>query len=378
MSSLYVDHNATTPLHPEVVALLREASSGPANPSSVHAAGRAARLRLDRARARVAQCLGCEPREVVFTASGSEANALAVLGAFRSGKGQRRRIVTTAIEHPALLAAVAVAEREGAECVRIAPDPTGRISESAVLEALTPQTLLCSVMWANNESGVLQPVSGIARACRQRGILFHTDAVQAAGKLPVTLREVDADLLSLSAHKFGGPAGVGVLIVRKGVPLEPLVPGHQEDGHRGGTQNVVWAEACALALELSTHEVARHAAALGSVRDRFEARLLAALPEVVIHGREVPRVSNTSSVRFGEQDGEALLIALDLEGIAASMGAACASGTLKPSHVLTAMGLSQDQAKATLRFSFGRAFAEPELERLVEAIATAHGRLSTG
>ncbi len=368
---IYWDYNAAAPVRPEVAARLSRAftEGGHGNASSIHQGGRDARARLDAARAKVGRVLACEPKEVTFTGSGSEADALALVGAWHARPVPgRRRVVTSAVEHPALLGAVAQLEREGAEVVRVAPGPDGRVRAEDVLAALTPDTALCSLMWANNETGVLQPAAEVARACRQRGVLFHTDAVQAAGKVPLSLREVDADLLSLSAHKFGGPQGAGVLVVRKGVDVRALTPGHQEGGRRGGTQNVPYAEALALALELASAEQPEVAARVGALRDAFEREVLASLPGVQVNGAGAPRVPNTSNLRFDGVEGEALLIALDLDGICVSSGAACASGTLTPSHVLRAMGLTAPQARGSLRFSLGPSTPEAEVERVLQAL----------
>ncbi|QSQ27380.1 cysteine desulfurase [Pyxidicoccus parkwayensis] len=368
---IYWDYNAAAPVRPEVAALLSRAFSegGFGNASSVHQGGRDARARLDAARAKVARVLGCEPKEITFTGSGSEADALALVGAYHARPvPERRRVVTSAVEHPALLGAVAQLEREGASVVRVAPGPDGRVRAEDVLDALTPDTALCSLMWANNETGVVQPASQVARACRQRGVLFHTDAVQAAGKVRMSLREVDADLLSLSAHKFGGPQGAGVLVVRKGVDVRALTPGHQEGGRRGGTQNVPYAEAFALALELAVAEQPEIAARVGALRDAFEREVLASLPGVEVNGAGAPRVPNTSNLRFDGVEGEALLMALDLDGICVSTGAACASGTLSPSHVLRAMGLTPAQARGSLRFSLGPSTTGAEVEAVLRAL----------
>ncbi|NRD61517.1 cysteine desulfurase [Corallococcus exiguus] len=370
---IYWDHNAAAPVRTEVGALLARAftEGGFGNASSVHGGGREARARLDAARAKVARVLGCEPKEITFTASGSEADALALMGAYAARPVKdRRRVVSTTVEHPSALGALTQLEKDGAQVVRLSPDSNGRVPLESVLEALTPDTALCSLMWANNETGVLQPVAEAARACRQRGILFHTDAVQAAGKVPLTLREVDADLLSLSAHKFGGPQGVGVLVVRKGVDVRALTPGHQEGGRRGGTQNVPYAEALALALELAAAEQANTAAKVAALRDTFEQQVLQRLPGVSVNGAGAPRVPNTSNLRFDGVEGEALLMALDLEDIRVSSGAACASGTLSPSHVLRAMGLSPTEARGSLRFSLGPNTTAAEVSRVVDALCT--------
>lgn len=369
---IYWDYNAAAPVRREVATWLGRAyaEQGWGNTSSVHQGGRLARGRLDRARARVAQVLGCEPKEVCFTGSGSESNALALKGVWQGrSEPARRRVVSSAIEHPGLLAALGQLEALGAEVVRVPPGRSGQVPPQALLEALTPDTLLCSLMWANNETGVVQPVAELSRECRRRGILFHTDAVQAAGKLPLSLREVDADLLSLSAYKFGGPAGVGVLVVRKGVELQALVPGHQEGGRRGGTLSVPHAEALALALERACEEQPAQAERLAALRDAFEREVRARLPEVEVNGAGAPRVCNTSNLHLRGVEGETLLMALDLEGICASAGAACASGTLRPSHVLLAMGLRAREAQACVRFSLGPGTQESEVAQVVEALA---------
>lgn len=368
---IYLDHNAGTTLWPEVARFLAQAweTAEPGNPSSVHRAGRGWRARLTQARETVAKTLGCEPREVIFTASGSEAGALALMGVWRARTDLRKkRIVSTAIEHPSVLGALTALEAQGAEVVRVAPGSDGRVPLEAVVEQLNVSTALCSVMWANNETGVLQPVAELARICQERGIVFHTDAVQAIGKVGGGLREVPADLLSLSGHKLGAPAGTGALIARPSVDLAAIVPGHQEKGRRGGTPNVVMIEALALALELSLHRQERDAARLTLLRNQFEAALLKALPQTVVHGQSAPRLPNTSNFRVPNTDGEALLIALDLEGICASSGAACASGSLTPSHVLTAMSLSSADAQSTMRFSFGHTTTETEVDTAVAAI----------
>jgi cysteine desulfurase len=371
---IYWDYNATTPLRPELAAALAkslaDAQAMPGNASSVHRSGRYWRDRLDGARARVARALGCLPREVCFTASGSEANALALRGGFlaRADKA-RRRVVVSQIEHPAALASLQQLASLGAEVVRVPAEPDGQVSPQRMIAALGEDAALCSLMWANNETGVLQPVAEVARACRQRGIVFHTDAVQAAGKVAVSVREVDAHLLSISAHKFYGPAGIGALVVRRGVNVEPLTPGHQESGRRGGTPNVPYAEALADALERAIASLDEEGRRLAALRDEFERQLLSSFPSVRIHGASAPRVPNTSSVEFIGADGEALLIALDLAGICVSSGAACASGSLSPSHVLLAMGLTPAQAHSSLRFSLGADSSSAQVPRVLEALS---------
>lgn len=374
---IYFDWNATTPVHPEVAEALacafREASTHPGNASSVHQGGRKARARLDDARTRLAAILGVEPKEICFTASGSEADALALKGAYATAQRKdpsRRRVVISTLEHPAILQAAKQLEAQGAEVVRVGPNVSGQVDAADLTAQIDGRTAVASLMWANNETGVLQPVREAARACREHGALFHTDAVQAAGKVPVTLRECDADLLAISAHKFGGPAGVGALVIRRGVDVEALVPGHQEYGRRGGTQNLPYLEALTLALELSHRGLDAEMARLSALRDRLEREITSRIPGVTINGAGAPRVPNTTNLRFEGADGEALLIGLDLAGICVSAGAACASGSLTPSHVLTAMGLSPTQAHESLRFSLGRTTTEAEVDAVIDALLT--------
>lgn len=362
----YLDFNAGAPLRPEVAEHLSRAFIETAgNPSSVHQVGRAARKRLDAARASVARAFGAaSPREIVFTGSGSEAAALAIIGGWMArGDQQKTKLVTSTIEHPCVIGAAKRVEALGGQVVWVKPDATGRVPEAAMLAALTDDVALCSLMWVNNETGVLQPVEAVSRACVAKGIVFHTDAVQAIGKVPATLREVPADLLSFSAHKLGGPAGVGVLINRRQVDVSALVPGHQENGRRGGTQSVAMAEGLVLALEATLKETVSP-----TLRDDLERRLLEALPGTRINGAAAPRVATTSNLCFPGADGEGLLIALDLEGICVSTGAACASGSLTPSHVLTSMGLSPSDAQATLRLSLGRTTTAAEIDAVVNAL----------
>ena len=366
---IYWDYNAGAPLLPELTEPMTRAMLESGNPSSVHQVGRAARRKLDWARETVAKAFGCLPREVAFTGSGSEAAAIAILGVWAARKDKKKtRIVTSAIEHPCVLGSVERLEREGAIVVRVKPDASGAVSLQAMTEALTPDTLLCSLMAVNNETGVVQPVSEVSRVCNSKGILFHCDAVQAIGRMPLTLREVSADMLSFSAHKLGGPAGSGALINRRGLDIVGLTPGHQENGRRGGTQNVALAEALGLALNENLAHAETETTRVTALRDLFEAEVKRVLPHLQVNGGSARRVGNTSNLRFDDIDGEAVLIALDLAGICVSSGAACASGSLTPSHVLTAMGLTATQAQASLRFSLGRKSTEAEVGRVVEAL----------
>jgi len=356
----YLDHNAGTQLHPEVAGFLSAAyrREPVGNPSSVHGAGRAARARLDGARARVAKVIGRAPREVLFTASGSEACATAVLGIGRAGL-----LVTSAIEHPCVLLA---AERRRTPVVQVWPGPDGRVSPDTFLEALAPGTTLCALQAANNETGVVQPADEVARQARARGVTSFVDAVQAPGRVAPVF---EADVVAYSAHKFGGPAGVGILAVRRGVQLEPLVPGHQESGLRGGTPAVVLCEAAALALELAEASRATEMMRMAKLRDRFERSARELRPGVRVHGAEATRLGNTSNVCFPGVDAETVLIALDLEGYAVSVGAACASGTMRPSPVLLAMGVPVEDARGSIRVSVGRETTEADIAGVLAALA---------
>lgn len=365
-----LDANAGAPLRPEVARHLARAFEETAgNPSSVHQLGRQARKRLDAARDAVARILGASsPREVIFTGSGSEAAALAIIGGWMARSEPRKTgLVVSSIEHPAVLLAARRVASLGGTVTFVPPEPNGRVSEAALLAALTADVALCSLMWVNNETGVIQPVEAISRACTERGIVFHTDAVQAIGRVPATLREVPADLLSFSAHKLGGPAGVGALLNRRQVDVAALVPGHQENGRRGGTQSTAMAEGLVIALEAAVAEREREMPRLERLRDRLERGLLDAVPGAQVAGAGAPRVATTTNLSFPGLDGEALLIALDLEGVCVSTGAACASGSLTPSHVLTAMGRNAAQAQASLRFSLGPHLREADVDAGLDA-----------
>jgi cysteine desulfurase len=335
------------------------------NPSSIHQEGRRARERLDEARERLAAALGCLPRELVFTSGGSEANALGLWGAFL-GRGDpgRTRVLASAVEHPSVLATLEQVERVGARVELLPVGSDGVVDLEGARSALGSDVALVSLMLANNETGVIQPVAELARAAREAGALVHCDAVQAAGRLPIAPRELAVDLLSLSGHKFGAGLGAGLLYVRDGVPLAPLAAGHQEGGRRAGTEAVGGQLAMAVALEEVERERLPAVDGIVALRRRLEEGLLA-LPGCRLLGAAVPRLCNTANLCFEGAAGEALVIALDLAGIAASSGAACASGTLEPSHVLLAMGLSPELARSSLRFSLGPENTAAEIDGLL-------------
>lgn len=377
---IYLDANATTPLHPRVLAaVVRAWEDGPGNASSVHSLGQRARARLDAAREQCGAALGCDPRELVFTSGGTESDALALRGAVAAGIAAglaadplapaagkpRPRIVTTAVEHPAVLGACADLERRGVAVAHIAVDGEGRLDLAALAEALAvPGTLLCSAMAANNETGVLFPLEEVGALCQARGVPLHVDAVQAAGKLALNLSRLPASYASVSAHKLRGPQGAGLLWARRAAPLSAVqVGGHQERGKRAGTENVPGAVGLGEALELATAALPEELPRLESLRARLEAAARA-IPGARVHGAGAPRLCNTLCVSFSGCEGETLLTALDLAGVAVSTGSACSSGSLTPSPVLLAMGVPEELARAAVRFSLWSGNTAEELERV--------------
>ena len=375
--AVYADHHATTPLRAEALeAMLPWLASLAANASSIHGPGRAARNAVESARERVAAALGARPDEVVFTSGGTESDALAIRGgasAARKAEPARTRVVTSAAEHAAVREAARSLEADGFEPVEAPVDARGLPKEEPFLAALGARTALVSLILANNETGVVNDrLTAAARAATGAGALVHTDAVQAVGKIPVRPSALEVDLLSFTAHKFGGPKGAGVLWVRKGVLLTPLFAGGgQERGRRGGTENVPAVAGLAAALDAAVAGLEAESRRVGALRDRFEAGLLERVPGVRFNGRDGRggvRLPTASSVTFPGVDGETLLVALDLEGIAASSGSACASGTPAPSRVLLACGMPAGEVRATLRFSFGATTTEEDVETLLEIV----------
>jgi len=366
---IYADHAATTPVRNEVIAaMLPYFGTFGFNPSSVHAEGRTARAALDGARATVAALLGAKPREIVFTGGGSEADTLAIVGAARALRGRGRHVVTSAVEHHAVLHAADLLRDEGYEVTVLGVDAAGRVDPDAFAAALRPDTVLASVMLANNELGTLQPIAALARTAHSRGAVFHTDAIQAPGRLPLDVETLGVDLLSLSAHKFYGPKGVGALYVRTGTPLEPLVVGGgQEHGLRAGTENVAGIVGFAHAFALAVAELPAEAERVAALRDRFEAELEPG-DGVHVNGRDAERLPNVSSIAFRGVDAPTFLVRLDLDGVAASAGSACAAGSTEPSHVLAALDVPPWVRSGTLRFSFGRLTSEQDVERLVKMV----------
>jgi cysteine desulfurase len=366
---IYLDHAATTPVHADVLAeMLPFFTEAGHNPSSLHAEGRQARAGLDRARDRVAAVLGVGRKEITFVGSGSEADNQAILGAARAYRARGAHVVSTEIEHSAVLHALDALRNEGFEVTLLPVDERGLVDPAAFARALREDTILASVMYANNELGVIQPIAALAAAARAHGVLFHTDAVQAAAWIDVRPHELGVDLLSLSAHKFHGPKGVGVLYVREGLALQPLVHGGgQEFGRRSGTENVAGIVGLATALERVAASPAR-AARVERLRERFESGLRARVAQIRINGAGAPRLPNTSNVSFDGFDSEALLVRFDLEGIAVSAGSACTSGALEPSHVIAALRLDPRWQRGVIRFSLGEGTTEEEIDRVLELV----------
>ncbi|MGD0967871.1 MAG: cysteine desulfurase family protein [Candidatus Aquilonibacter sp.] len=367
---IYLDHAATTPLNAEVLAeMLPYFIESGHNPSSLHAEGRRARAGLDRARDRVAAALGVARKEITFVGSGSEADNQAILSVARTYRERGSHIVSTQIEHHAVLHALDALRDEGFDVTLLPVDERGLIDPAAFAAALRDDTVLASVMYANNEIGVVQPIAQLAAAARERGVIFHTDAVQGAGLIEIRPRELGVDLLSLSAHKFYGPKGVGILYVRDGLVLPPLVHGGgQEFGRRSGTENVAGIVGLAAALERAVAGTRERAARVAALRDRLEGGLRARAGEVRINGAGAPRLPNNSNVSFAGIDSEALLMRFDLEGIAVSAGSACTSGALEPSHVIAALNADPRWHQGVIRFSLGEATTEEEIDRVLELV----------
>ncbi len=368
---IYLDHNATTPLDPLVVDRMTQALRDVwGNASSVHHFGQQAKAALDEARGAVATLLGAEASEVVFTCGGTESDNIAIRGAAEALEaGGRRHLITSAIEHEAVLATVRALARRGARVTILPVDASGIVSPDRLREAMTDDTALVSVMHANNEIGTVQPIAELAAIAHERGALFHTDAVQSAGKLPLDVRALGVDMLSIAGHKFYGPKGTGALWLKRGVRLvPPMTGGRQERNRRAGTENVPALVGLGVAADVARQKLAGEAARLAGLRDRLEAGILAGVAGSERNGAAAPRVPNTTNISVDGIESESLLIGLDLAGIAVSSGSACSSGTLEPSHVLKAMGLSHGRTLGSIRFSLGASNTEADIDRVIEVL----------
>jgi cysteine desulfurase len=366
----YFDHNATTPVAPEVLETMVSCLGQVyGNASSIHHFGQAAKQKLEAARRQVAALIHASPAEVVFTSGGTEADNLALFGMVRAAGRPQAHIIVSSIEHPAVLASAAQLEREGVAVTCLPVSANGTVDPEGVRRAIRPGTVLVSIMHANNELGVVQPIAEISRVTSEAGVPLHVDGVQALGKIPVDVDTLGVDLYSMSGHKLYAPKGVGALYMRKGTKLAPTAfGGHHERDRRPGTENVPGIVAFGAACELAGRTLAAESERLAALRDRLENSVLGRISGVGVSGRYATRTPNTSNIYFDGVDGEAMVIALDLRGFAVSTGSACSSGAITPSHVLTALGLSADRARSSLRFSLGRATTAEQVDALVDAL----------
>ncbi len=368
---VYFDYNATTPLAPAVIdAVVQSTRDVFGNASSIHHFGQQAKAAMDDARSAVATLLNADPSEVVFTSGGTEADNFAIRGAADALEvGGRKHLIASAIEHEAVLNTLKAMARRGWRTTLLPVDASGIVSPDRLREAIGADTALVSVMHANNEIGTIQPIASLAAIAHEHGALLHTDAVQSVGKIPVDVRTLGVDLLSLSAHKFNGPKGAGALWIKRGTRMQPIATGGKhERNRRAGTENVPAIVGLGVAAHLASGKLASEAARVGALRDRLEAGILRAVPGTAVNGAPDARVPNTTNISFERVEAESLLIALDLEGIAVSTGSACSSGTLEPSHVLRAMGLPAHRTQNSLRFSLGLFSTEEEVDRVVEVL----------
>jgi cysteine desulfurase len=368
---VYFDYNATTPLAPDVIEAVARASRDTfGNASSVHHFGQQAKAALDDARSELASLIHGDPSEIVFTSGGTEADNMAIRGAAEAIEPTgRRHLIASAIEHEAVLNTLKALARRGWRTTLLTVDDSGIVAPDRLREALADDTALVSIMHANNEIGTIQPIAELAQLAHARGALLHTDAVQSVGKIPVDVRALGADLLSLSAHKFNGPKGAGALWIKRGTRMLPIVTGgRHERNRRAGTENVPAIAGLGVAARLAGGKLDAEAARVAALRDRLEEGILRGVPGTAVNGARGSRVPNTSNISFDRVEAESLLIALDLEGVAVSTGSACSSGTLEPSHVLRAMGLPMHRTQNSLRFSLGMFSTEAEVDRVVEVL----------
>jgi len=375
---IYMDHNATTPPDPAVVeVVVRALQEDFGNPSSVHYFGQRAKALLDDARSSVSDLIGAEPAEIVFTSGGTEADNLAIRGiADVLESSGRRHLIASSIEHEAVLNTVKALTRRGWAMTLLPVDASGIVAPAALDAAITDQTALVSVMHANNEIGTIQPIAELAAVAHARGALFHTDAVQSVAKIPVNVRTLGVDLLSLSAHKFNGPKGAGALWIKRGTRMAAtMTGGKHERNRRGGTENVPGIAGLGVAARLAREKLAAEGTRVAALRDRLEHGVLAAVQGTVVNGTLTPRVPNTTNISFDGIEAESLLIALDLEGFAVSTGSACSSGTLEPSHVLRAMGLASHRTQNSIRFSLGAGNTDAQVDALIAKLPSVVDKL---
>lgn len=369
MKTIYVDNNATTRVAPEVVEEMSPYFSELyGNPSSMHFFGGQVQTKVEEARERVASLIGARPQEIIFTSCGTESDNTAIMSALESNP-EKRHVVTTRVEHPAVKNLVGQLKREGYRVTELPVDRDGLLSMDEVSRVITDDTVIVSVMWANNETGILFPVEEIANVAKSRGVIFHTDAVQAIGKIPINLADSQIDMLSLSGHKLHAPKGIGVIYVRRGTRFSPyIIGGHQEEGRRGGTENVPYIIGMGKACELAANQLDDMQVRVKGLRDKLENGLLEKIPNSLVNGDRQQRLPNTSSISFEYVEGESILLKLSDKGICASSGSACTSGSLEPSHVLRAMGVPFTAAHGSIRFSLSSYNTEEEIDFILKVM----------
>ncbi len=377
MKRVYLDHNATTPVEPEVLeAMLPFLSADFGNAASIHSFGQRARAAVETARESVAALIGARPQEIVFTSGGTESDNHAIFGIVEAAGGHDKHVITTAIEHEAVLNTCQALEKQGVSVTYLSVNRKGRIDLEALRRAISRETVLVSIMHANNELGTVQPLEEIGRIAAEADVYFHTDAVQSVGKLPIDVRSMGVDLLSLSGHKLYAPKGIGAVYIKSGTRLRQLLyGGHHQRGFRPGTENVAGIVGLGKAAEMARRSLAEDAKRVSALRDKLEQGLLARVPDSSVNGGRAPRMANTTNLLFHGVEGEALVIALDLKGLACSTGAACSSGAVEPSHVLTAIGLPPEEARASLRFSLGRHTTSEDIDFALQGVPAAVAQL---
>ena len=374
---IYVDHSATTPLNKQVLeAMLPYFSESFGNPSSVYLEGRETKKAINLAREQVAKAIGADASEIFFTGSGSESDNWAIKGVCHALKGKGNHIISSAVEHHAVLHTLGALEKEGFKVTYLPVDEFGRVSIEDVSNAITDETILITIMTANNEIGTIMPIAEIGKLAKEKGVLFHTDAVQAIGLMEIDVKAMNIDLLSLTGHKFYGPKGAGALYIRKGVKVERLIEGGaQEAGRRAGTENVAGIVGLGKAIELATANIKEKTEKLSKIRDKYISLVLSKIPYTRLNGHPTERLASNANISFEFIEGESLLLMLDMKGISASSGSACTSGSLDPSHVLLAIGLKHETAHGSLRVTFGESNDMEDAERIADALCEIVGRL---